>query len=112
MGWKESISKFFKRDKVAQSAEKGRGRTLEDPTKASIDNMNVAGAGMNSLKAALSMDQELMHRYADYERMDDYPTTSCALDIVAEDTTIPDSVRGKTIWAESEDKVLRDINMS
>ena len=41
--------------------------------------------------------------------MDDYPELSTSLDIMADDSTIPDSVRGKSIWAESQDKLLRDI---
>lgn len=31
------------------------------------------------------------------------------LDVYADDSTIPDSIRGKSIWGESKDKVIRDI---
>jgi len=34
---------------------------------------------------------------------------SAALDIYADDATIPDSVHGKTIWGTSRDRVIRDI---
>ena len=34
---------------------------------------------------------------------------SSSLDIMADDSTIPDSVRGKSIWAESKDNLLRNI---
>lgn len=108
MGFRESISKFFKRDKVAQIEKKGRGYSFDDPMGGAVD--NAAGmTGMNMLTVALSMDQNLLERYADYENMDDYPELSAALDIFADDTTIPDSVRGKTIWGESPDRVVRDV---
>ncbi|MEE8325840.1 MAG: portal protein, partial [candidate division NC10 bacterium] len=75
MGFKESIAKFFKRDKVAKTSEKGKGYTLDDPAGSAADNISVTGSGMRSLTTQLSMDQQLIHRYADAESMDDYPET-------------------------------------
>lgn len=109
MGFRESIAKLLARDKTIKSAKEGRGYTLDDPTGGAIENVMVTGAGLRSLSAALSMDQALIQRYADYENMDDYPELQAALDIYADDSTIPDSVRNRTIWAESKDKILRDI---
>lgn len=107
MGFKERIVSFFSKDKVSGSGKEGRGHTLDDPS-GSVGNGMLPGS-IRSLSVALSMDQGLLHRYADYENMDDSPELQCALDIYADDSTIPDSVRGKTIWAESKDTVLRDI---
>lgn len=109
MGFKESIAKLFKRDKGEQAAAAGKGSTLDDPTGSATRGDVLSHVGSVSLTSALSLDQALMQRYADYEGMDDYPELSAALTIFADDSTITDSVRGKTIWAESRDKVLRDI---
>jgi hypothetical protein len=108
MSWTDRIKKLIKRDKGEQIAEKGKGWAFDDPMNSSIDNVTVSAA-YNNLKSALSMDQALMARYADYENMDDYPELNCALDIFADDTTITDNLRGKTIWAESKDAILKDI---
>lgn len=108
MAWTDRIKKLVKRDKGEQIAEKGKGWTHDDPMNSAIDNVAVSAA-YNNLKSALSMDQALMSRYVDYENMDDYPELNCALDIFADDTTITDNLRGKTIWAESKDTILKDI---
>jgi len=111
-GFFDRISKFWKRDKAVQVAEKGRGYTLDDPVGlagAGHPSGVAAASGLKTLTAALSMDQALLQRYADYENMDDYPELQAALDIYADDSTIPDNVRGKSIWGMSTDKVIRDI---
>jgi hypothetical protein len=109
MGFIQNIAKFFQRDKGAQVQSQGRGYPFDDPTGGAIESMSVSGSGTRSLSAALSMDQNLMQRYADYENMDDYPELQAALDIYADDATIPHSVRGRTIWAESKDNVVRSV---
>lgn len=108
MAWTDRIKKLVSRDKGNQIAEKGKGWTYDDPLNSVIDNV-VVSAGYKNLRSALTMDQALMARYADYENMDDYPELQAALDIYADDTTITDNLRGKTIWAESKDTILKDI---
>ena len=105
MGFKDRIAKFFKKDKEIKVAEKGKGWTHDDPTGL----VDTDCSGVRNLQAALTMDQALMSRYVDYENMDDYPELTAGLDIYADDTTITDNLRNKTIWAESKDKILRDI---
>jgi len=61
------------------------------------------------LATMLSIDSDLLLRFADYENMDDYGEISAALDIYADDATVSDTVHGKVIWGESSDKVVRDI---
>lgn len=107
MGFRDRIQKFFKRDTSSQIAQKGRGFTFDDPMGGGGE--IVTSSSSRNLTNALSMDQALLQRYADYENMDDYPELQAALDIYADDTTITDSVRGKTIWGMSRDKVIRDI---
>lgn len=105
MSFLDRVIGLFKKDHVSQVTEKGKGWSYDDP----YGSENVVSAGREHLRAALAMDHDLMSRYADYENMDDYPELSCALDIYADDTTITDSLRGKTIWAESKDKILQNI---
>lgn len=73
MKFMDRIRRFISRDKTVQSTSHGRGYPYDDPTSGAIDNVTVTGSGVRSLSAALSMDQHLMQRYADYENMDDYP---------------------------------------
>jgi intein/homing endonuclease len=113
MGFLNSVSGFFKRDKNTQIAKQAKGISVADPN-VRFGNGIVTGSdgnsmGMMGLSAALNMDQDLMMRYSDYEGMDEYPELQNGLDIFADDCTVTDNIRGKTIWAESKDKVIRDI---
>jgi hypothetical protein len=108
MRWTDRIKKLVSRDKKEQIAEKGKGWTFDDPFSSVSGNL-VVDAGYTNLKSALTMDQSLLARFADYENMDDYPELSCCLDIFSDDTTITDNLRGKTIWGESKDTILKDI---
>jgi hypothetical protein len=58
---------------------------------------------------ALQLSDDLLQRYRDVEDMDDYPETSAILTLYADDATIPDSQSGRTIWASSNDKLVRDV---
>jgi len=108
MAFRDRIVKFFKRDNNEQITNKGKGHSLDDPSGNPVD-VSVSNARVNGVRAALTLDQELMMRYADYEHMDDYPELTSSLDIISDDTTITDTLRNRTIWAESKDKILRDI---
>jgi hypothetical protein len=107
MKWIDRIKKLFDSDKSSKISETGKGYSFDDPNGNMFDVS--ANSSYNNLKAALTMDQDLMARYVDYENMDDYPELQSALDIYADDTTITDNLRGRTIWAESEDTFLMDI---
>ena len=58
---------------------------------------------------ALQLSDDLLQRYRDVEDMDDYPETSAIMTLYADDATIPDSQSGRTIWASSNDKLVRDV---
>lgn len=107
MGFKESISKFFQRDSVSEIIEKSRGRPLGDPVMSQNDFHS--DRFVKGLVSEMSMEQGLLERYKDYEDMDDSPLLSAALNIISDDSTVVDSVRGKSIWADSKDKIVRDI---
>ena len=61
------------------------------------------------LGESLRIDSDLMARYADYEEMDDYGELGSALDVYADDATIPDNDHGRSIWAVSKDVIVRDV---
>jgi len=111
MAWRDWIKRLNSNDKEAKIVDDARGVAVSAP--AQTDTMGVSGFGndawLSSLGRTLAIDTDLMLRYIDYENMDDYPTTSEALDRAADDSTIPDSVHGKTIWGASDDRIVRDI---
>jgi hypothetical protein len=63
--------------------------------------------GYDTLSQSLRLEQTLMQRFADYEEMDDYPEIGSAIDIYADDATIPDSMTGKSVWPTSKDLASR-----
>lgn len=108
MSFIDSINKFFKKDKSIQADNIARGISIDDPALLNSP-MRHSDNAARLIMALMSVDQDLMYRYSDYEEMDDYPELSCALNIYADDSTISDNIRGKTVWAESKDNVVRDL---
>lgn len=106
-GVKSKIDKWFGDDKESQILDKARGIAVDSGVNSDSDLMS--GLGFKALNQMLSIDYSLMARYVDYEEMDDYPELSTILDIFADDSTITDSIHGKTIWAQCQDQVIRDI---
>lgn len=108
---KQLVKNLWSKDKETQIVEKSRGTSVGNLEKS----VGAAGeimsdhSGHSSLSQMLSVDMTLMSRYIDYEHMDDYPDTSVVLDGYSDDSTTPDTVHGKSIWATSSDKVVRDI---
>lgn len=110
MSFLTSIRDWWKGDKENQIAREAKGVSNEYAyTMSPFPYSGGSQTGYNVLGSALTIDQDLMQRYADYENMDDYPELSAVLDIYADNATVPDSVRNRTIWTASKDKVYRDI---
>jgi len=110
MSFISSIRDWWRGDKESQVAREAKGVSNEHAFGMSPFSPGGGGqTGYNVLGSALTIDQDLMMRYADYENMDDYPELSAVLDIYADNSTVPDTVRGRTIWGASKDKVYRDI---
>lgn len=108
MGFIDTIKKFWAGEKESVVAEKARGTNQTNILGLTAFGQQGDEAMMN-LSDQLSIETNLIRRYVDYENMDDYPEISSILDIYADDATIPDSVRGLTIWGKSEDKIVRDL---
>jgi hypothetical protein len=110
MSWLTSIRDWWQGDKDNQVAKEAKGVSNEFAYSTSpFPYAGQSQTGYNVLGSALSIDQDLMHRFADYENMDDYPELSAILDIYADDSTVPDTIRNRTVWANSKDRVYRDI---
>jgi len=111
MSWRDTVQKLFRRQAAGQVAALSRGASGEATMPRQIPttpDSGMSGAYMQ-LATMLSVDTDLMLRFADYENMDDYPEVSAALDIYADDATVADTVHEATIWGASKDKVIRDI---
>lgn len=113
MGFRDTISKFFRRQSAGQAASLARGASGEATMPRAVPTTPMDSGMMNSqylqLATMLSVDSDLMLRYADMENMDDYVETSVALDVYADCSTIADTVHTQVVWALSKDKVIRDI---
>jgi hypothetical protein len=113
MGWRDTIGKYFQRQAAGQASELARGASGEATMPRGAVSAPMGSGGMSlqyqQLATMLSIDSDLLLRFADYENMDDYGEITAALDIYADDATVADTVHGKVIWGESSDKVVRDI---
>lgn len=67
----------------------------------------IDASGLGGITDALGLDRRLLHRYADYEQMDEYGDINAALDIYADDATQTDSTTRKSVWIESQDEPVR-----
>jgi hypothetical protein len=56
----------------------------------------------------LTLNNALMARFVDYERMDEYPDCHAALNIYADDATVTDITRDHVMWAVCKDVQVRD----
>lgn len=99
------VSGFFKKDKDVANIQLAKGSTSERLDGSAIDLLT--GLGYDALSQYLRLDQDLLQRFADYEEMDDYGEIATALDILADDSTQPDSSLNRTVWVTSKDKTLQ-----
>jgi len=84
----------------------------QDALKKGYEHIPIGGSiddGSSNLGRELENSSELLKRYADYEEMDAYPEINSALDIFADDATIPDLYTNKSIWVTSDDRIISVI---
>ena len=93
------IKALFGDSTEAKAAKLQRGENFVTPENTLYSYMD----GYDNLSSSLRLEQTLMQRFADYEEMDDYPEIGSAIDIYADDATIPDSMTGKSVWGTSKD---------
>ena len=102
----KAVRAYFARDFAdrIESPPQGVGRTGARKGVVVPYAHDVASATVADL---VSISDELLRRYADYEEMDQYPEISVALDIYADEATTPSLETGTSIWAESNDQEIR-----
>ena len=93
------VRKIFSDSSKTKAENLQRGESYTTPENSIYTYLD----GYDNLNRSLRLEQTLMQRYADYEEMDDYPEIGSALDIYADDATIPDSMHGKSVWVASKD---------
>ena len=65
--------------------------------------------GYDQISDYLKLEHDLMSKFVDIEEMDDYETTSSALDYYADDACTQDQLNGKVIWADSPDRTVKEV---
>jgi hypothetical protein len=66
--------------------------------------------GYDALQDHMKLETDLISRYIDYASMVSYPDISNALDIYADDSTIVDPYRKRTMWIEcTDDDIQKDL---
>ena len=99
------IAKFFSKDKERVNTQIAKGATNN---KFDGSAMDIVTLGYDALAEYLRLEQDILSRYADYEEMDEYGEISAALDILADDASIPDTTLNRTVWITSKDKTLQE----
>jgi hypothetical protein len=108
MGFASNVAKRIR--SILSRDKEGRGDTLVKGTKlAAPDSYNMLSTfGYDALSDWMKIEYDLMARFVDYEEMDEYPEIAAALNIFADDSTQPDTVKNKTVWVESKDVVVKE----
>lgn len=98
-----TLRQFFARSPENVGADLRRGG-IPSVERAGMPFNLVSQFGFDGLSDHLRVDQDLQSRYADYEEMDEYPEISAAIDIYADDATMPDMEESKSVWITGENQ--------
>jgi len=109
-GAASAVRGYFARAPEQAAVDLRRGGT-PSVERAGLPYNLVSQFGYDTIAEHLRIDQDLQARYSDYEEMDEYPEITTALDIYADDATMPNQDREVSIWAKSDDSgVQKDLN--
>ncbi len=72
-----------------------------------INSPGMDSHGLGDVSEALGLDRRLLHRFGDYEQMDEYGDINSALDIYADDATQIDSERRKSVWIDCQNEKIK-----
>jgi hypothetical protein len=98
------IKKFFKSKQRAVEELERRAAGLPYDEVAMF-----ARYGASSILSSMFVPQTLLERYNDYEQMVSYPIIASALNIYADNVTIPDSVSGHRVWVECQQSEVKAL---
>lgn len=101
------IRGYFSKDKETAAKQLSRGVSADRFNGSASDLLN--SVGVDGLSEFLRLDSDLLARYADYEDMDDYPELATALDILADDSTQPNTPINRTMWVTSKDQTVATV---
>lgn len=112
MGKLENVGIAFIRDVFKRDNQRHKLAVSTKELAHNAGRLSAFGASIDAqmngdLRSILFLDRRMLHRYADYEEMDEYSDVSSALDIYADDATQVDSQRNRTVWIESSDDQIR-----
>lgn len=111
MGWVSDVGKrireFFKSDKENLAYQMAKGVTSSSYPVSGFDILQAYGYDV--ISDYLRLEHDLLSRYVDYEEMDDYPEISAAIDIYADDATVPDTQLKRTMWVEARDPQIEQV---
>lgn len=93
------------KESVALSLAKGGSNSAQPQT--GFDLMQAYG--YDQVSDYLKLEHDLMSKFVDLEEMDDYETTSAALDYYADDACTQDQLNGKVIWCDSPDRTVKEV---
>lgn len=102
----DRIRATWARDKEQVVIQVAKGATSSGMPMAGHD--SIQSFGYEAVSDYLKLEHDLLSRYVDYEEIDDYPETSAAYDIFADDATQLDGHRRKKVWVTSPDKEIED----
>lgn len=97
----------FRQDKARGGELLAKGATA--PTFADTGYDLLQAYGYDALSDYLRLEHDLLSRFVDYEEMDDYPEIAAAIDIYADDASVPDTQLRRSLWAVSPDKTIETI---
>jgi hypothetical protein len=99
------IRSAWTKDKERVALQLSRGATVSGLPSSGSELLQAYG--YNVISDYLRMEQDLLSRFVDFEEMDEYPLTSAALNIFADDSTSPDTSLNRTMWVTSPDRTTR-----
>jgi hypothetical protein len=100
------IRDTFSRDQVARE-QAAADVDLGDYPVDLFGNLAIQAMGHGLTQDHLMLNNALMARFIDYERMDEYPDCSAALNIYSDDATVLDSTKKHVMWSECKDDIIR-----
>lgn len=91
---------------VEAKKEAGGGIDLSGMALDMFGDVSVQAVMHGTMDDYISMSQALMGRFIDYERMDDYPDCSTALNVLADDATVSDPQEHHVMWTVCRDESI------
>lgn len=103
----DRIRGYMRNDKESTALELAKAATQSSNALGSgfgFDMMQLYGP--DYLSNYLRIEQDLMTRYQEFANMNEYPEINAALNVFADDSTVPNTQLNRVIWASAQDRTL------